>query len=131
MGVWTSSANMEEWLSEDVCRTGGSKRASSPGVAGPGVPARLMGLEKLKAGRGSSEMLELMDGERCWWGEKTLALLVDNFLDPCEEWYDEANASSLARSAVWDTMLEERLGKAEIGGTRLSWDFRLLTIATA
>lgn len=68
IGVVASSSprKIEEWLSEDGCRTGGSNRGvSNPGVSGPGVPARLIGREKLKAGRGSSEIFELMEGDRC------------------------------------------------------------------
>lgn len=38
--------------------------ASCAGVSKPGVPDRLIGLEKLKAGLGSSDMLELTEGDR-------------------------------------------------------------------
>lgn len=50
-----SSAKIKEaWLSEEGWRAGESK---------PGVPDRVMGLEKLKDGRGSPEASELMEGD--------------------------------------------------------------------
>lgn len=57
----SSVGKKDEWLSDEGCRVGGSIRA---GVSKPGVPDRLIGLEKLKAGLGSSDMLELTDGDR-------------------------------------------------------------------
>jgi hypothetical protein len=56
-GVWAeSSARMKEgWLSEDACLDGDSKT---------GVPALLMGREKLKEGRGRADDSELTEGDR-------------------------------------------------------------------
>lgn len=56
-GVCTvSSARMNEegWLSEEACRAG---------MSHAGVPARLMGLEKLKEGRGRAEESDAIDGD--------------------------------------------------------------------
>lgn len=62
MGVWAESSfakTKEGWLSDEACRVG---------VSSPGVPARLIGREKLKEGRGRGiEASELTDGER--WKE--------------------------------------------------------------
>jgi hypothetical protein len=77
-----SSARMNEgWLSEDACRDGTS-------TGNPFMLARLIGLEKLNAGRGSrvppTDISELIDGDRVEYmvgdvGEFENPLPVDNF----------------------------------------------------
>lgn len=112
----SSAKNKDEWLSEDGCRTGGSKR---DGVSRPGVPDRLIGLEKLNAGRGSSDMLELIDGDRCWcWGEKTPPLLEDSLRDRLEWKEEPRTSSSTPSSVVCDLMLEVLAGNVVLGGAR-------------
>lgn len=112
----SSAKKKDEWLSEDGCRAGGSKR---DGVSNPGVPDRLIGLEKLNAGRGSSDMLELVDGDRCWWwGEKTPALLEESLRDLLEWKEDPRTSSSTPSSVVCDLMLEVLAGKVVLGGAR-------------
>ena len=54
----SSASTKEGWLSEDACREG-------IGISMVGVPDRLMGLEKLKEGRGrGAETSELTEGDR-------------------------------------------------------------------
>lgn len=55
----SSGGKKDPWLSDDIVRAGGSKL---------GVPARLIGLEKLNCGRGSPEASEATDGERWYAG---------------------------------------------------------------
>jgi hypothetical protein len=102
-GVWTvSSAKRKEgWLSEEACRVGVST-ACCVGVSGFTVKstgilialALLIGLEKLKAGRGNrvppTEISELMEGDlgicccTCPMlgdvGDVDIPLLEDSFL---------------------------------------------------
>lgn len=62
----------EGWLSEEACLKGGSI---------PGVPDLLIGLEKLKEGRGSAEDSEPMDGDRRYepMPGDAIALAEDSF----------------------------------------------------
>lgn len=51
----SSASTKDGWLSDEACRVGGSR---------PGVPVRLSGREKLKAGRGKgAEASELIEGD--------------------------------------------------------------------
>ena len=108
-----SSAGREAWLSDESWRAGASKI---------GVPALLMGLEKLNCGRGSPEASEATEGER--WnggqaGEKA-PLLEESLRELCE-WIEVPNVltpSSSVDSSGDDIRLEDRLVNNGRGGTR-------------
>ena len=115
-----SSASMNEgWLSEDACLVGESN---------VGVPARLMGLEKLKEGRGRAEDSELTDGERLSEPSgEAIALLIAGLPDDSfrggREWKDPPillDSSSSVGTNGDDIMLEDRLGNKDLGGARPS-----------
>lgn len=54
----SSASTNDGWLSDEACLVGISRL---------GVPARLMGLEKLRDGRGRADESEATDGDR--WNE--------------------------------------------------------------
>jgi hypothetical protein len=94
----------EGWLSEEACLKGGSI---------PGVPDLLIGLEKLKDGRGSAEDSEPMDGDRRYEpipGD-AIALAEDSFRGG-SEWKEPAmlpEPSSSVTTAGEETLLGVRL----------------------
>src|SRR5262245_17669160 len=102
------------WLSVDAWRAGPSS---------VGVSDRLMGLEKLKDGRGRLDMSELMDAERPYGkpGEAMLLLPMDSFLMSWE-WNEELQelvTSPSSESRGEDMTLEVRLGNKDRGGKRV------------
>lgn len=113
-----SSARMKDgWLSEDAWRDGDSKA---------GVPALLIGREKLKEGRGRADDSELTEGDRLAEpsGEARewlrAGLPVDS-LRGGREWNDPPmlpDTSSSVGVNGDDKMLEDRLGNSVLGGAR-------------
>lgn len=113
-----SSAKIKDgWLSDDACRCG---------VSRPGVPALLIGLEKLKDGLGN-EATELIEGD-LWYGWKLAMagddrpvipkLLPPDIFRAGWEWNEALKLSLWWYSSGCDMMLEERLGNRVLGGAR-------------
>lgn len=105
------------WLSDEACLVG---------MSNPGVPALLIGREKLKDGRGNAEESDAVEGDRL-----NVELMAGEYIEFAKaalpedslrgsEWNEPPILLEVSSSSGTgeERMLDERFGKREGGGTR-------------